>query len=44
VEALDLAATGGFDGVMINEVLGKGVFVVRDDLNSQPARKTKGKG
>jgi hypothetical protein len=44
VEALDLAATGGFDGVMINEILGKGMFVIRDDLNSESARKVKGKG
>jgi hypothetical protein len=44
VEALDLAATGGFDGIMINEILGKGMFVIRDDLNSEPARKAKGKG
>jgi hypothetical protein len=44
VEALDLAATGGYDGIMINEILEKGMFVIRDDLNSEPARKANGKG
>jgi hypothetical protein len=43
MKALDLAATGGFDGVMIDEILGKGLFVIRDDINSEPARKAKGK-